>query len=111
MSVTPLDIALYLLVAGFAWLVVWLMAAPHCNRRPSEADWQALQASHPFLRFSARWNRPAKLLAVVTLTACMWSAMSGMDWPVPVALMVPGFAFLIVGVAWTYHAEFAKRRK
>ena len=108
---TPLDLVLYLLVAGFAWLVVRLTAAPHSNRRPSEEDWRGLEQSHPFLRFSARWTGPAKLLAVVTLTGCLWSAMAGMDWPVAVALMAAGMAFLVIGIAWTYHQEFAKRRK
>lgn len=106
---TATEIGLYLLAAGFAWLIVHYTAAPSSARGPTEEDWRGLEKSHAFLRFSARHTRLFRILAVVTITACFWSAMWGMAWPVPVGLSLPGIVFLVAGISWTYHRDFAKK--
>lgn len=81
------------------------------DRSPTEEDMQRLREAHGFLTFSANNSRALRFTAFVTITACMWTAMAGFDWPLPIGLMIAGFAIFAAGISWTYYLDYWTKRK
>jgi hypothetical protein len=111
MSYNALDIFFFLLVPVAAWYVLRYAAYELSKRQPTEEDWRRLAEAHAFLGFSANHNRALRVLAIATISACMCTAMLGFQWPVPVGLMIAGFAVFGAGISWVYYLDFWTKRK
>jgi hypothetical protein len=110
MDLTDGNILFYLVAPVFAWFALGYASTELKDRSPTEEDMRRLAETHGFLTFSANYGRALRFAAWITITACMWSAMAGFDWPLPVGLMLAGFAIFAVGISWIYYLDYWTKR-
>jgi hypothetical protein len=108
---TDSDIFYFLVAPVFAYYALRYAVTELSDRSPTEEDMRRLEEAHGFLTFSASHSKALRFVAFATITACMWTAMAGFDWPLPVGLMIAGFAIGAAGISWTYYLDYWTKRK
>jgi hypothetical protein len=110
MPETAGDAFYYLVAPVLAYAALRYAVSELSDRSPSEEDMRRLREANSFLTFSANYSKALRFTAWITITACMWTAMAGFDWPLPVALMIGGFAIGAAGISWTYYLDYWTKR-